>query len=547
MHRRTRTSTSLATLVAMLTFAACSSGGGDAASSSTTVPMTPSSEVPAREVPASGVPAIPGLDPRAIEVMNQSAYANAVWAVSVTDLDTGEPLIRYHDDLLLEPGSVGKTYSTGAAWLEFGPDSTITTPVVRTGDIVDGALDGDLVLVAQGDVTMGGQTNADGSVAFENMDHNDANALPGATIGTNDPLAGLQELATDVRASGIEAVTGQVVIDDRLWETVDLGHDGPVSPIVINNNLIDVVATPTSVGQPATVGIRPVVQPWTVRNEVTTVAAGTDAAIEVDSAADGTITVSGTVAAGALPVLKVVHLDDPATFARTAFIEALQRAGVRVDADPLSSNAIAAAGLPADTATLAPVASLESLPLSEQITYILKVSYNRGAQTMICLLAAATGSTDCDDGWARVNRLLSDAGLDPDQAVLIDGSGLPGNLITANSQIALQEMFAARPDAERWREALPILGVDGSLSMVEPDGPAKGKVFAKTGSLIGGDMLNNRYLLDSKALGGYIDAASGRRLAFTIIVTNGVFADIEGVFQANSDVGKVAAFIQQSY
>ena len=134
------------------------------------------------------------------------------------DIDTGEQIISYNDDLLFEPGSVVKTYSTGAAWQEFGPDSTVVTPVKRTGEVVDGTLTGDLVLVGKGDLTMGGRTKPDGTVDFTNLDHNDANGIPGATLTTEDPLTGLNDLAAQVKAAGINAVSGDVIVDNRLWD-----------------------------------------------------------------------------------------------------------------------------------------------------------------------------------------------------------------------------------------------------------------------------------------------------------------------------------------
>jgi D-alanyl-D-alanine carboxypeptidase/D-alanyl-D-alanine-endopeptidase (penicillin-binding protein 4) len=106
--------------------------------------------------------------------------------------------------------------------------------------------------------------------------------------------------------------------------------------------------------------------------------------------------------------------------------------------------------------------------------------------------------------------------------------------------------MAGRPDADRWRAALPVLGVDGSLADVQADSPAAGQVQAKTGSLVEGDLFNGRARLATKALGGYIDAASGRQLAFTIIVNQGFFTEITGVFDANEDVGRVAASLQQN-
>ena len=60
------------------------------------------------------------------------------------------------------------------------------------------------------------------------------------------------------------------------------------------------------------------------------------------SPADGKIVLTGTITADSDPVLKVYAFKDPATFARTAFIEALGRAGVTVTADPVATNPDAA-------------------------------------------------------------------------------------------------------------------------------------------------------------------------------------------------------------
>jgi len=501
---------------------------------------------------ASAAPAVaatgpvPGLDPAALAVMNQPPYANGQWFISVRDLDTGQPLISLNSDALVEPGSVVKTYSMGAGWLQFGPDHRVVTPVKRRGRLADGTLKGDLILVGQGDMTMDGRTKPNGEVDFTNLDHNDANALPGATLTPEDPLTGLNKLAQQVRASGVRRVTGDVVVDDRLWKTFHL-ENGPVTPIVINNNLIDFTTTPTAPGKVASVAMRPKVAPWRVTSRVRTVAAGGTTKIAVSSPKHGRVVLSGTIAADSDPAVNTYAFRDPARYARTAFIEALRRAGVAVRADAVSRNP--ARRLPSQRAVegLPAVARLRSLPLQQEATYVLKVSYNRGAQTMICLLAVAAGSRDCDAGLAKAQQIWQAAGLDTDGAVLVDGSGLTGNYITADNQVELQTIMARRPDADAWRSTLPILGVDGSLALVQPDGPATGKVFAKTGTLASGDLFNDRLVFPAKALGGYMDARSGRRLAFAIIASNSVFTTIDGAFAANDDVGKVATIIQQSY
>lgn len=491
---------------------------------------------------------IPGLNPTALAVMQSEPYENGLWSIKVVDEKTGEVLVAHNEQVLMEPASVTKTFSTGAAWIAFGADSKIATPVVHTGTIAGGTLTGDLILVAKGDVTMGGQTGADGKVVFTDLDHNDANLLPGATIADNDPLAGLDVLARQVKAAGVSTVAGQVIVDDRLFETETLGlNDGPVSPIVINNNLIDLVTTPTQPGADAMVRMRPVVAPWTVTNKVKTVAAGEASQIRVKSDQWGSITLEGTIAVGSKPDLKVWHFHDPPRFARTAFIEALARAGVTVAANATAENP--AGSLPSETAVaqLPKVAELEGLPMSEQGKYILKVSYNRGGQTMVCLLAAAKGSKRCEDGFPEVLRHLATIGMDPHGTSLVDGSGLPGNYVTATAITELMLGFAKRPDFETWKLALPIMGVDGSIAEVQKGASAAGKVFAKTGTLGAGDLGNGRLRLETKALGGYIEAKSGRRLGLALMVNQAMFDDLAGVFAANEDLGKIATSLYEQF
>ncbi|MFB2583738.1 D-alanyl-D-alanine carboxypeptidase/D-alanyl-D-alanine endopeptidase [Herbiconiux liukaitaii] len=511
-------------------------------------------EVAATSSPGAGagLTAVPGLPEAALEVMNQPQYASGRWSISVEDLDTGETLIDLDGDKLAEPGSFVKTYSAGAAWVKWGPDHTITTPVKQSGSVAGGTLTGDLILVGQGDLTMGGRTKADGTVDFANLDHNDANPLPGATLTPEDPLAGLDELAAQVKASGISAVNGDVVVDDRLF-TGEL-QDKPVTPTVINQNLLDVLITPGAAGEPATAALTPAVAPWTLDNQVMTVAAGEESGIAAPKPSPtdpNTLVITGTIAEGDDPSLKVYELEDTATFARTALIEALGRAGVTVTADAVAEN-------PADTlpdsaavTALPAVAELESLPLSEEVTYVMKVSYNRGAQTLMCRLSAEAGEPDCGPaaGMAMglAGEIWADAGLDTLGASLIDGSGLEGNYITPQNAVEIQSIMAARPDAEAWRDTLPILGVDGSLAAVQPDSPAAGKVFAKTGTLLGSDSFNGRLRLSTKTLGGVMETEGGRYLAFTIIVNQGFTSGMAGVLQANDDVGAVAAAIQQAY
>jgi len=73
---------------------------------------------------------------------------------------------------------------------------------------------------------MGGRAGADGTLLFKDDDHTYAGGNPRGDIVTADPLAGLDHLAREVRAAGIKAVTGAVIIDDRLFDTTESTEAG---------------------------------------------------------------------------------------------------------------------------------------------------------------------------------------------------------------------------------------------------------------------------------------------------------------------------------
>ena len=76
--------------------------------------------------------------------------------------------------------------------------------------------------------------------------------------------------------------------------------------------------------------------------------------------------------------------------------------------------------------------------------------------------------------------------------------------------------MASRPDTAVFRRALPILGRDGTLYNIEPQSPAAGKVFAKTGTFGLFDPLYDRTIILGKGIAGYMTTSSGQRLAFAV-------------------------------
>lgn len=191
---------------------------------------------------------VPELTAALAEIENQPKYQASDWGYSVLDQKTGEVLAAQNADHLFDPGSTMKTYAVSTALRLYGSDYRFRTPVYRVGDVTGGSLNGNLVLVGSGDLSLGLREQPDGTLYYENFPDFDQSyatlGIPGAVEPPGNPLAGLDQLASMVRNSGITHVAGDVVIDDRLFTPFSGFPDGLISPIWVNENLIDALVTP---------------------------------------------------------------------------------------------------------------------------------------------------------------------------------------------------------------------------------------------------------------------------------------------------------------
>jgi len=121
-----------------------------------------------------------------------------------------------------------------------------------------------------------------------------------------------------------------------------------------------------------------------------------------------------------------------------------------------------------------------------------------------------------------------------------NGSGSPDSRASAATTVDLLISMKHRRTFPSYFVSLPILGVDGSLAEIGIDSPARGKVFAKTGTFLDDGKIK------AQSLAGYIDARSGRRLAYALFVNDaGEITDIPDVIEVIQDEGAISTIIQQ--
>ncbi len=493
-------------------------------------------------------------DARFDSVLQMPRYKSAHWGLLFVDAKTGETLYAHQPDQLFAPASVTKCYTVATALDALGADFRFETPVRRRGELdAQGRLAGDLVMVASGDLTMGGRTTAQGEIAFTDNDHTYANGARETQLTDPDPLAGLNSLAKQIADAGVRRVAGDVLVDDRLFDKAEGSGSGPgrVTPILINDNAIDFTIVPTKAGERAKVTWRPQTSALQVETRMETVAKeGKDAKVTtwIREEGPGRLYVYGQIPEGHEPIVRIHEVSDAASHARTLFIEALERHGVVVEASRLAGNRPDHLPNRSDTDALPVVAKLTSPPFSENARLILKVSHNLHASTLPLIVASRTGRRTLEDGLRAEQAFLKRAGVAVETISFGGGAGGDrADYVTPRATVQLLRHMATRDDFAAYRRAMPTLGVDGTLAKsVDATSPAKGRVSAKTGTLTWDNLLNGNSLLTSKALAGYLTMPDGREVVFAAFVNNVPLNDGLDSRAIGRDLGRLCELMVES-
>ncbi len=461
------------------------------------------------------------------QVMDRPEFQHSMFGIEFFSLDTGKPIYSHNADKFFVPASTTKLLTEGTALGLLGADYRFTTRVYRTGSVgPDGTLEGDLVLVAGGDPNLSNRIQQDGTLAFQNVDHAydgspDTKAVPG------DPLLVIRELAQQIKQHGIRRVRGRVRVDVTLFPEGEreLGTGVVISPVIVNDNLIDVAINPgTQPGDLASLTPSPSTAYTRFLNLVTTGASDTRPQIRWSSDLaneDGThtVTVTGSMPQGGPVMLYSYAVPEPSRYAAVVLAEALIERGVAATW-PARGDDVDVGALASRYTTEAVVAEHVSPPLKEEIKVTLKVSQNLHASATPYILGALVahhGSAQA--GFDLEHDFLQQAGLNLSGATQGDGAGGAAHFTPA-FMVRYLAYMATRQDFAVFHDALPILGKDGTLWNIQVGSPAAGQVHAKTGTFGEGDNLNHQVMVNGKGLAGYLTTADGRRLAFAIYANN---------------------------
>lgn len=427
----------------------------------------------------------PLLQKRIDSLMVSDFFKSTQVGISVYDLKNKQQVYGQNEKLLFRPASNQKIFTTAAALKFLGSDHKFSTTVSFSGELKDSVCSGDLYFT--------------GGFDPEFTSHD------------------LDSLVRGIKKFGIKEIKGNLygdvsAMDSMFWGSGWIWDDDPeafmpyLSPLTINKNCIIVSYKPGNIGSPAVISLSPYNNFVPVINKsITTENGKSDFRITRDWLnRKNTILVSGNLPANSSPESVTLNLVNPSL----NFLN--------IAKESLIKNKIVFNGT-IDTSTIKRPAT-KIVGFERDINSVIKLtnkrSDNLNAELILRELAHKYfgKSASGDKGKILVDSLITLAGKNPRQYKFIDGSGLSyynllsAELITSILNYVYEQESSVKND---FINSLPVAGIDGTLSNRFKNSPAKGHVFAKTGTLSG---VSN--------LSGYIDTASGNKLALSILVQN---------------------------
>ncbi|WP_277960990.1 D-alanyl-D-alanine carboxypeptidase/D-alanyl-D-alanine endopeptidase [Pseudomonas sp. RIT-To-2] len=412
-------------------------------------------------LPVHAAPIITALPAKVQQALKTNKIAdNALSLVMVPLTGPGTPTV-FNADVSVNPASTMKTITTFAALELLGPNYQWKTEFYTDGTLSNGVLHGNLYLKGGGDPKL-------------NMEK-------------------LWLLMRDLRANGVQQVTGDLVLDrsyfiqPNLPEFNDDGGDenAPflVRPDALMVNLKALRFVARNDGGKVMVSVEPPIATIHVDNQIKALAGkqcSGDVRYNPVTAPDGSISVvvSGGLADGCSSQTYLSVLDHP-TYAAGAVRAIWNELGGTI------AGRDREAVVPKDAKLLARAFSPD---LAEIIRDINKYSNNTMAQQLFLSIGARYRTdADTDDAKAaqRVIRAwMARKGIPASHLVLENGSGLSRDeRVSARELATMLQVAWKSPYAAEFMSSLPIIGTDGTMRKRLKTTALAGEGHVKTGTL----------------------------------------------------------------
>lgn len=426
-------------------------------------------------------------------------FRAAHWGVVIVDPERAETLYSRNAGKLFMPASNQKLLTGAVALDVLGPSYRYATHFASGGVIADSVMQGDLIIRGNGDPSI-------------------SDAM------RRDAMLPLREMAESLYARGIRRIAGRLTSAGDVfpgpsygfgwsWDDLDFPYSAGVDELMFNEGFARIRvrggATPddsvTATVAPARTYPRVRLLARTLAPGDSTTRSGRGIRVQHDTTALGTILVDGAIIAGDSTERRIAFRDQ-----RHAFLGALREAlgdrGIAVDSSEPGWIASSANGAREPTGLA--LFSWRSDSLGAILPAFEKPSQNQIGEILLRTIGLTAGKIGSPEEGARiVTDALVAWGAQRDGFRVRDGSGLSRhNVVSPETILRVLDAMRRSPHFAVFRDALPIAGVDGTLSNRMRNTAAANNLRAKTGTL---DMV--------RSLSGYVTTADGRLLMFSIM------------------------------
>lgn len=410
----------------------------------------------------------------------------AAWGIVIHSLDRGERLFELNPGTLLVPASTAKLVALAGAIDAVGWDFRYETRVRGTGPIVDGVLQGDLIVVGEGDPSISGRGGTDLTPFVEAVQHAGVRRIDGWVIGDDD---------------AVDEPRPQLA-----WAWDDLGYATGALYGALNfgeNRMEVVVSSASAEGERATV-VQPYAWPRPLRILATT---GAPRSMQLlwpeQRPGEPFLTIAGSIPVDAPPARLVVSVGNPTLWFARALRQGLIEKGIEVAGDAYDVDDVALR--PERGATI--LYTYRSATLAEIAQPMLKDSINLYGEAVLRLNAPRGVFPTNDAALEGLRARLAAWGIPDDGWQIIDGSGLSRrNAVAPDVLVAVLRRMYDASGTSPWMTGLPVAGRDGTLAARMRGTAAEDNVRAKTGTMT-----------NVRTLAGYARTRDGETLAFAIM------------------------------
>ena len=409
-------------------------------------------------------------------------------AVIVQETRARRPLFAHDAERPMTPASSMKLVTTFAALELLGRNYRWRTEAYLGGPLVDGTLDGDLILK-----------------------------------GSGDPKVTVEQWAAfvaDLRSRGLTTISGDLVLDRSAFRLPPFDpaafDNEPLMPynvgpdaLLVNFKSVRFRFAPSADGNRVDVSAEPPLPQLAVGAAPTPVDGPCgDWRTSVDAAFVAQPRAAAVAFPGRYPracgerewYLSLLDLPD---YVHGMFRAAFGAAGGTFD------GAVRDGGAPAGAK---PFAVMESLPLYDVVRDINKISNTVMARQVFLTLGGAgtRGPATLEKAREAVERWRAKRKLDLGAFVIENGSGLSRDeRLSAGALARVLAAADASPVREEFASSLAVAAIDGTVQRRFQDGSVAGQALLKTGSLDG-----------VRALAGYVIDNAGRRWIVAAIVNH---------------------------